>query len=229
MTRSGPPARPGLQPRAGHLRRGRLGQARHRRAGDGADRPGLAPRRRLDRVRDDRRRRRRRPRRRATALHRPLARRRRVPGAARRLRRRGLRPLLQHLRQPDAVVHPALPLGPLQRAGHPPQRDRGVRVRLQRRQRGPRPRGDRGDRGPGRAGRDGPRLPPLHAAGARPPRAAGRLPAPLRPHPVDAVRRLARAAQPHPRGDLHRASSPTTSSASTRTPTGATSCSAAAT
>ena len=38
-----------------------------------------------------------------------------------------------------------------------------------------------------RAGRDGPRLPPLHAAGARPPRAPRRLPAPLRPHPVDAA------------------------------------------
>jgi len=34
----------------------------------------------------------------------------RVPGAARRLRSRCLRPLLQRLRQPDAVVHPALPL-----------------------------------------------------------------------------------------------------------------------
>ena len=66
------------------------------------------------------------------------------------------------------------------------------------------------------AGRDGPRLPPLHAAGAGPARAAGRLPAPLRPHPVDAARRLARAAEPHPRGDLRRACSPTTSSASTR-------------
>ena len=37
-----------------------------------------------------------------------------------RARRRGLRPLLQRHRQPDAVVHPALPLGPLERAGHPP-------------------------------------------------------------------------------------------------------------
>ena len=48
--------------------------------------------------------------------------------------------------------------------GHPPQRDRGIRVRVQRRQRGPREGragGDRGDRGPDR---DGPRLPPLHAS-----------------------------------------------------------------
>jgi len=35
---------------------------------------------------------------------------------------------------------------PLERAGYPPQRDRGLRVRLQRRQRGPGPRGARGDR-----------------------------------------------------------------------------------
>jgi trehalose 6-phosphate synthase len=35
-------------------------------------------------------------------------RRRRVPRPLRGLRRRGLRPLLQHLREPDALVHPAL-------------------------------------------------------------------------------------------------------------------------
>ena len=61
----------------------------------------------------------------------------------------------------------------------------------------------RGARGRGGAGRDGPRLPPLHAAGPRAPRAPGRVPAPLRAHPVDAVGRLARAADAHPRGDLH--------------------------
>ena len=99
-------------------------------------------------------------------------RRRRVPGQAGRLRRRRLRRLLQHHRQPDAVVHPALPVGSVQRAGHPPQRDRGVRVRLQRRQRGPGPRGARGDRGRREAGRDGPRLPPVHASGPDPPRSA---------------------------------------------------------
>ena len=49
---------------------------------------------------------------------------------------------------------------------------------------------------------DGPRLPPLHAAGPRPPRPPRRLPAPLHPHPVDAERRLARAARAHPRGAL---------------------------
>ena len=41
--------------------------------------------------------------------------------------------LLQRRRQPDAVVHPALPLGPLERAGHPPPRGRGLRARLLRR------------------------------------------------------------------------------------------------
>ena len=126
----------------------------------------------------------------------------RIPSAAGRLRRGGLRPLLQRLRQPDAVVHPALPVGPVQRAGHPPRGDRGVRVRLQRRQRGSRPRGRRGARGRGRAGRDGPRLPPLHAPRPRAQRAPGCLPAPLHPHPLDAVRRLAGAADADPRGDL---------------------------
>ena len=38
--------------------------------------------------------------------------------------------------------------------------------------------------------------------GARPPRAAGRLPAPLRPHPLDAARRVARAADADPPGAL---------------------------
>ena len=52
-----PAAGPGLQPRARHLRGRRVGQARHRRAGDGADRPRVAPRRDLDRLGDDRRRR----------------------------------------------------------------------------------------------------------------------------------------------------------------------------
>ena len=58
--------------------------------------------------------------------------------------------------------------------------------------------------------------------------APGRLPAPLHPHPVDAVGRLARAAR---RTSATRSSAGcwrTTSSASTRAPTGATSCSAAA-
>ena len=51
-------------------------------------------------------------------------------------------------------------------------------------------------------GRDGARLPPLHAPGARPPRPPRRLPAPLRPHPVDAAGRLARAADADPPGAL---------------------------
>ena len=198
-------ARPRLQPRTGHLPGRRLRQARHRRPRHGADRPRLPPRRGLDRLGDDRRRRR--------AVRASTAARAfeieaphggQLPRALRGLRPGGLRPLLQHLRQPDALVHPALPLGPEQRAGHPPARGRGLRVRLQRRQRGPRRGGARGDRGRGRAGRDGPRLPALHAARHGAAGAAGRVPAPLRPHPVDAARRLARAALADPRRDLRR-------------------------
>ena len=131
----------GLQPRAGHLSGGRVGQARHRRPRDRADRPRLPPRRDLDRVGDDRPGRRGRPRARRQAVRGRGARGRLVPRALRRVRRRGLRPLLQHHRQPDAVVHPALPLGPQQRAGHPPPRGRGLRARLPGGQ--PRPRGRR--------------------------------------------------------------------------------------
>ena len=224
-------ARPGLQPRPGHVPGRRLGQARHRRARHGADRPRLAPRRGLDRVGDDRRRRRAgRARHDGKPFTRALARRRRVPRAPRRVRPRGLRPLLQHLRQPDAVVHPALPLGPVSNAPDIRRNEveafeygyNVVNEDLA-------ARGARGDRGRRRAGRDGPRLPPLHAAGARAARAPGRLPAPLRPHPVDAVGRLARAAAAASARRSTAGCSPTTSSASTRAPTGATSCSAAAT
>ena len=58
-------------------------------------------------------------------------------------------------------------------------------------------------------------------------RAPGRLPAPLRPHPLVPARQLADPAGPDPRGDLPRACSPTTSSASTPTPTASTSSAAA--
>ncbi len=164
------------------------------------------------------------------AVPRALAdRRRRLPRAPGRLRPGRLRPLLQRRRQPDAVVHPALPVGPVERSGHPPRGDRGVRVRLQRRQRRPRRGRHRRARGQRGTGRDDPRLPPLHAARPGPPRAPRRVPAPLHPHPLDAVRRLARAADADPRGDLHGPAWRTTSSAFTRAPTGATSCSAAAT
>ena len=190
----------------------------------------LAPRRGLDRVGDDRPRRAGQPR--STAARRSRSRRRRrrrVPRPLRRVRSRGLRPLLQHLRQPDALVHPALPLGPEQRARHPPPRGRGVRVRLQRRQRGPRGGRAGRDRRTRRAGRDGPRLPALHAArnGAR---ARGR------------TRSCTTSSTSRGRSRTHGACcrrrsatrsttgcSRTTSSASTRAPTGATSCSAAAT
>ena len=155
--------------------------------------------------------------------------RRRVPGQAGRVGPRRLRPLLQHHREPDAVVHPALPVGPLERAGHPPQRDRGVRVRLQRGQRGPGAGGDGGDRGARGSGRDGARLPPLHAAGADPPRPARRVPHPLRAHPVEPVGLLARAAHGDPRGDLPGDPLQRHHRLPHAAPTGATSCSAART
>ena len=55
-----------------------------------------------------------------------------------------------------------------------------------------------------RPGRDGSRLPPLHAARAGAPRPPRRLPAPLRPHPLDPAGRLARAADADPPGALRR-------------------------
>ena len=65
--------------------------------------------------------------------------------------------------------------------------------------------------------------------GPRAPGAPGRVPAPLHPHPVDAVGRLAGAARRASARRSSRACWRTTSSAFTRAPTGATSCSAAAT
>ena len=56
--------------------------------------------------------------------------------------------------------------------------------------------GERGRR------RDAARLPPLHRAEADPARAPGRVPPPLRPHPVDPAGRLAGAAARHARGHL---------------------------
>ena len=135
---------------------------------------------------------------------RALDRRDRLPGAAGRQRPRGLRPLLQRDRQPDPLVHPALPLGPLQRAGHPPGGARRLGLRLP----GGQPRHRRGgagpDRGPRAAAGDAPRLPPLHRPGDDPRRAARRLPPPLRPHPLVAAGQLADPAGPDPRGDLPR-------------------------
>ena len=125
----------GLQPRARHLSGGRVGQARHRRPRDRVDRSRLPPRRDLDRVGDDRPGRRGRARARRQAVRGRGARGRLLPRALHRVRRRGLRPLLQHHRQPDALVHPALPLGPEQRAGHPPARGGGLQAGLPGRQR----------------------------------------------------------------------------------------------
>ena len=164
--------------------------------------PRLPPRRALDRLGDDRR------------GHRGLRgtgrpgrdrdRRDRLPAAAGRQRRRRLRPLLQRDRQPDPLVRPALPLGPLQRAGHPPAGARRLGLRLPGGQSRHRRRGARPDRRARAAAGDAPRLPPLHGAGDDPRRAARRLPPPLRPHPLVAAGQLAGPAGSHPRGDLPR-------------------------
>ena len=127
-----------------------------------------------------------------------------LPGAAGRQRRRRIRPLLQRDRQPDPLVHPALPLGPLQRARHPSRGARRLGQRLPGGQPRHRDRRARPDRGPRAAAGDAPRLPPLHGAGDDPGRAPRRLPAPLRPHPLVAARQLARAPRPDPRGALPR-------------------------
>ena len=184
----------------------RRGQARLGRPRHGADRVGHPPRRDLDRLRDERVRGLGREPARRAGVPDPLALGGRVPGAPGRERPGRLRRLLQRLRQPDAVVHPALPLGPLERTRHPARGDRRFRLRLQERQRGPRAGGGGGARGHPRAGRDGPRLPPLHAPRGRPRGAAGRLPASLHPHPLDPVGLLARASRADPRGDLRGAS-----------------------
>ncbi|CAA9480775.1 MAG: Alpha,alpha-trehalose-phosphate synthase [UDP-forming], partial [uncultured Solirubrobacteraceae bacterium] len=202
--RPDPSARPRLQSRPGDLPARRIHEARHRRPGHGAAGPRLPPRRGLDRLGDDRRRRRGGGQGGRPAVRGRGARGRQLPDPADLLGSGCLQRLLQHHRQPDALVHPALPLGPEQRARHPLRGGRGLRPRLPGGQPGPRRRRARGDRGRGGAGGDGPRLSPLHAAGDDPRGAPGRLPAPLRPHPVDAVRRLARAARPPARGDLPR-------------------------
>ena len=110
--------------------------------------------------------------------------------------------LLQRDREPDPVVHPALPVGPLERPGHPPGGGGRVGRGLRGREPGPRRGGHPHDRGRGGPARDAPRLPPLHGAGAHPRGAARRLPPALRPHPVDPGRLLAGPASAHPRGDL---------------------------
>ena len=217
-----------LQSRAGAVRAQRGGgahrAARRRRPGHGALGPGLASRRALwiasamtdeDIASPESRR----PRRaRIEGL--------RVPPLPKGERSRGLRPLLQRDRQPDAVVHPALPLGPLERAGHPAGGDRGVRVRLQRRQRGPRAavvEEIESESDP---------LVMLHdyhlytAPGMIRAGAPRRLPASLRPHPwsqPDSWRVLPGAGARRSTA----ACSPTTSSAFTPPPTAATSCTAA--
>ena len=125
-----------LEPRAGRVRRRRRGAhraPRRRRAGHGALRARLAPQSALDRLGDDRRGRRGRQRERRAGDDR--GRRDRLRGADGRLEPDRVRPLLQRDRQPDPLVHPALPLGPLQRAGHPPGRGRRLGGGLQGRER----------------------------------------------------------------------------------------------
>ena len=72
------------------------------------------------------------------------ARRRALPPTARRARPHGLRLVLQRDREPDAVVHPALSLGPRERAGRRPRPPPRVERGLRRRQPGLRRRGRRG-------------------------------------------------------------------------------------
>ena len=156
--------------------------------------------------------------RRAGALRRRRARRRRLPGALR-LRGRGrLRQVLQHRRQPDPVVHPALPVGPRAAPGHLAQRARrlgerlppgpaavrgGDRRRSWRRQAARRRRGGRDGRRVRRP-RHAARLPPLRRRAARACRPARRLPAAVRAHPLGAERLVAGAAQGHAHRRLRR-------------------------
>ena len=144
------PADPAVEPRARHLRarRGRRAGAapRRRRPRDRADRAAPPARRALDRVGDDRGGRGDEP----AARRARLRRRRRgrdLPDPAGRVRPRRLRPVLQRDREPAAVVHPALSLGPLERARHPRGRAGRLGERLQGREPRPRGGGARGDRG----------------------------------------------------------------------------------
>ena len=126
--------------------------------------------------------------------------------------------VLQRRHQPDAVVHPALPLGPRPAPGHPRRGDGRLAQRLPGRERPVREgRGGRGAPGAGRAPAPRPggrrerragaaaRLPALLRRPGRPGRLPRRVPAPVRPHPVAAERLLARAAGAHPRGRVPRA------------------------
>ena len=115
--------------------------------------------------------------------------------AARPARPRGVRPLLQRLREPDAVVHPPLPVEPGAGSVGRPERPAGLGRRVRAGQRALRRRGGR------RAGRRRRRAPlvmvhdyqlfmvPRFLRDAR----AGRRHPPLHPRPVAAARLLARA------------------------------------
>ena len=224
-------ARPRLQPGAGHVPGRRLGQARHRRARDRADRPRLAPRRGLDRLGDDRR---------ATSRS-------RASTAAGRSRSR--RPTAATFRvrfvESDAeaydrfyniIANPMLWFiqhylwdlsnAPDIRRHEVEAFEYGYNVVNEDLARGRAARRSRARTSPVVMVHDYHlyTLPAMVRRGA-----PGRLPAPLRPHPVDAAGRLARAADARSATRSTTGCWPTTSSASTRAPTGATSCSAAAT
>ena len=207
MTRREPaqrtPLRAGEQPRAGHLPGGRRGAARLGRPGDGAHRAGVAPRSDLDRLGDERARRARSRSRTANGRSRCAR-----PTAA--STRCGWSSATPRPTTASTTCSPTRCCGSssttcgTSRTRPDIRREeieafefgynvvnedlaRAVVEELE---------------GDARAGGDGPRLPPLHAAGPRAQGAPGRVPAPLRPHPLDPVGRLARAAHAHPRGDL---------------------------
>ncbi len=126
---------------------------------------------------------------------------RRLPG---RVRRGGLRPLLQRDREPDPLVHPALSLGPLERPGHPPggARRLGEGYKVVNR--------DIAEAVLRMIADEESPLVMLHdyhlytCPALIRARAAGRLPSALRPHPVVAAGLLADPAGPLARADLPR-------------------------
>ena len=105
-------------------------------------------------------------------------------------------------REPDAVVHPALPLGARERAGHRPRPAPRMGRGLRRRSTGTSRTRSLAEL-ERRAGRRGllPRLPPLPRAGPRSGARSGRAPRPFRPHPVADAGLLARAPGDDPPGD----------------------------
>ena len=154
--------------------------------------------------------------------------RRRPHRAPRGPRPRGVRPLLQRLREPDAVVHPPLPVGArvgaVGRSQRAPGLGRGLRPGqpgLRRRGRG----GARAGRGRAAAG-DAAGLPPLRRAGIDPRAGAGRRHPALHPHPVAACRTTGGCCRPTSARPSTSRCWPATWSACTPRATSATSCTA---